>query len=91
MSDHYVGPITDPETTAKGDEWKVEGGFKLPETSEWKCYLFGMHSAITIRPRKNQHPNWFWRKMQYLCFGNEWKKEPELPRDHDPFPWRNAS
>jgi hypothetical protein len=51
---------------------------ELPEYSEWRCELFGMGDyAITFRPIKGQHPNWFWRKMQYLCFGNKWVKDNE--------------
>jgi hypothetical protein len=48
-----------------------------PPASEWKCYLFGTDGdwGIVWHPRKGQHPNWFWRKMQFLCFGNRWKKE----------------
>ena len=48
-----------------------------PDYSEWKCYLFGGddHNGIAWRPLKGEHPNWFWRKMQYLCFGNKWVKD----------------
>jgi len=48
-----------------------------PEYSEWMCYLFGgdYESGIGWRPLKGQHPNWFWRKMQYLMFGNNWVKD----------------
>lgn len=38
--------------------------------SEWTCHLCG----CTYTPRKGQHPNWFWRKMQYLIFGARWIK-----------------
>ena len=50
---------------------------KTPEYSEWICYLFGGEhdSGIGWRPLKGQHPNWFWRKMQYLMFGNNWVKD----------------
>lgn len=50
---------------------------KTPEYSEWICYLFGgdYESGIAWRPLKGQHPNWFWRKMQYLMFGNNWVKD----------------
>jgi hypothetical protein len=48
-----------------------------PDYSEWKCYLFGgdEFNSISWRPLKGQHPNWFWRKMQYICFGNKWVKD----------------
>jgi hypothetical protein len=47
---------------------------------KWKCYLFGSRAktdgwAMTYIPIEGHAPNWFWRKMQYLCFGNRWVKE----------------
>lgn len=39
----------------------------------WRCELFGMGSNIVIKP--TVLPHWFWRKMQYLVFGNKWVKE----------------
>lgn len=44
--------------------------------SEWQCQLFGSSpgSGITWRPHENEEPNWFWRKMQFLCFGHRWSK-----------------
>jgi hypothetical protein len=49
----------------------------LYEYSEWQCHLFGGNSdnGISWRPLKGKEPNWFWRKMQYLCFGNKWVKD----------------
>jgi len=45
------------------------------ESSEWKCYLFGTGvNGIVLTPAKGQVPNWFWRWMQYLAFGNKWVK-----------------
>ena len=51
--------------------------FKMPEYSEWQCHLFGSdgNNRISWRPVKGQEPNWFWRKMQHLCFGNKWVKD----------------
>lgn len=47
----------------------------FPELSEWQCYMFGMGpTGICFRPPKGKEPNWFWRKMQYLVFGNKWVK-----------------
>lgn len=50
-----------------------------PEYSEWQCYLFGNKpsgSGLVWRPLKGKEPNWFWRTMQYLVFGNLWVKGP---------------
>jgi len=47
--------------------------------SEWTCHLFGSNGdGISWRPNKGREPNWFWRKMQYLFFGNNWVKENEI-------------
>lgn len=51
---------------------------RQPEMSEWRCYLFGGRpdtSSISWRPLKGKEPNWFWRKMQWLIFGNLWVKD----------------
>ena len=48
-----------------------------PEYSEWVCFLFGCkpgEGGIQWRPLKGKEPNWFWRTMQYLVFGNLWVK-----------------
>jgi len=47
---------------------------QVPEYSEWNCYLFGatVGNGMAWRPTKGKHPNWFWRWMQFLCFGNRW-------------------
>lgn len=42
--------------------------------SNWKCYLFGSCNAIIWIPAEGEEPCWFWRKMQYLCFGHKWVK-----------------
>ena len=49
-----------------------------PEYSEWTCQLFGMGDTITVTPTKDKVPNWFWRKMQYICFGNKWIKKQKF-------------
>ena len=46
----------------------------LPEQSDWECEMFGTNRCMVYRPTKGNEPNWFWRKMQYLCFGNRWVK-----------------
>lgn len=44
-------------------------------SSKWRCYMFGGDNmGLVYTPRIDQVPNWFWRKMQYLCFGNKWVK-----------------
>lgn len=52
---------------------------KLPEQSEWRCYLFGntpQHDqGIVYIPRKGQEPNWFVRWMMKVCFACTWIKE----------------
>ena len=48
------------------------------EGSDWQCELFGSGSnGIVFTPIKGHEPNRFWRWMQYLCFGNRWKKVKE--------------
>lgn len=56
----------------------IEPPVEPPELSEWHCYMFGSrpdNEGITWRPNKGQEPNWFWRWMQFICFGNLWIKE----------------
>ena len=49
----------------------------LPTRSEWTCHLFGASQGdgIAWNPLKGNEPNWFWRKMQFLAFGNRWVKD----------------
>lgn len=51
---------------------------KLPEFSDWECYLFGGGDGFSFglkwNPIKGHVPNFFWRWMQYLCFGHRWRK-----------------
>jgi len=49
----------------------------VPELSEWSCLLFGATSGNGLRwaPEKGKEPNFFWRWMQFICFGNRWVKE----------------
>ena len=46
------------------------------ENSGWECHFFGAkeREGIIWEPSKGKVPNWFWRKMQYLFFGNRWVK-----------------
>ena len=52
---------------------------KVPKASKWRCYLFGgspnASGAYIFRPVEGQEPNFFWRWMQYLAFGNLWVKD----------------
>lgn len=50
-------------------------GVRTTQFSDWKCELFGVGSTLVIQPSKDKVPNWFWRKMQYLIFGNNWIKQ----------------
>jgi hypothetical protein len=47
--------------------------------SDWDCYLFGAveGDGIVWNPSEKQVPNWFWRKMQYLVFGNRWVRKAQ--------------
>jgi len=47
-----------------------------PELSNWECGLFGndFNGGIIWNPIKGKVPNLFWRTMQYLVFGNKWRK-----------------
>lgn len=47
----------------------------LPKQPEWKVELFGMGERFVLFPAKGHVPNFFWRWMQYICFGNKWTKE----------------
>jgi len=51
---------------------------KLPEQSEWECHLFGADSELVLTPPKGKEPNFFWRWMQYICFGNKWVKKEKI-------------
>lgn len=61
-----VDVVTIPELDGRG--------FLLePNLSEWECHLFGGDMmGLVWRPNKGKHPCWFWRKMQWLFFGNKW-------------------
>ena len=43
-------------------------------SGEWECQLFGCGSTMTWRPTNENVPNKFWRTMQFLIFGNKWRK-----------------
>ncbi len=58
--------------------WPVVA-IKLPEESEWVCYLFGnrpgLESGLKWRPYKGSVPNRFVRWMMRLCFDCYWIQE----------------
>ena len=55
------------------DEINIVTAFEL---SGWECHLFGgaEGSGVSWIPAKGQVPNAFWRWMQFLFFGNRWRK-----------------
>ena len=56
-------------------EGYTDFAFKEPVRSDWRCQLFGSGTeGITYHPAEGDVPNWFWRKMQYLCFGHKWER-----------------
>jgi len=56
-----------------------ENFINFQELSSWRCELFGTGPyGIVLTARLGHVPNFFWRFMQYVCFGNKWintKKE----------------
>jgi len=52
----------------------------LPKLSTtWQCELFGAGpNGMILTPNEGSEPNWFWRQMQYLCFGNKWVRKEAL-------------
>ncbi len=72
MLDQGSVTFTDPLVT--GNSFSVN----LPKYSKWKCELFGSGPmGICFRPLEGKEPNFFWRWMQYLAFGNRWIKDKE--------------
>jgi len=50
----------------------------IPRYSEWKCELFGTGpTGIVFTPSEGNEPCWFWRWMQYICFGNKWVRKAQ--------------
>jgi hypothetical protein len=62
-------------TRESSEKWFGDITISEYKQSEWVCYMFG--SSFCWRPAKGKHPNWFWRKMQYLLLGHRWVKEGE--------------
>lgn len=45
--------------------------YNFYSTAKFQCKMFGLENWILS---SEVQPNWFWRKMQYLCFGNKWEE-----------------
>ena len=65
-----LNTITDTYVTNSKSYQLAPAGFD----SGWKCELFGCGESIVLYPKPGKVPNWFWRKMQYLILGHEWKR-----------------
>jgi hypothetical protein len=64
------------DTVIDTSKFTVTPHFVRLQVSEWKCYLFGGGSTgIVFHPVHGNEPCWFWRKMQWFCFGNKWVKK----------------
>ncbi len=51
---------------------------ELPKYSKWHCEMFGTGpTGMVLRPEEGKEPNFFWRWMQYIIFGNKWIKDKE--------------
>ena len=73
----YTVPTTAASWTgSNGESWTTAKSYSVnwPEQSDWECELFGTGRSLVLRPNKDKVPNWFWRQMQYICFGNKWEK-----------------
>ncbi|CAB4133183.1 hypothetical protein UFOVP250_57 [uncultured Caudovirales phage] len=72
-----IKPLVTPEPITQSNNTKNYMIYIQPEMSDWQCWCFGSQPGIGIvwTPLKGKEPNWFWRKMQYLCFGNNWVKK----------------
>ena len=60
---------------------KFNLGTVTPETSDWKCYMFGSKVgsgySFLYQPSIGNIPNWFIRYMMKICLGCTWVKEKE--------------
>ena len=55
---------------------------EIPKYSKWMCHLFGSgKDGLCWRPVHGEEPNFFWRWMQFLCFGNRWTKDEEAKEE----------
>ena len=56
------------------DDIKFKYQIVQPPKAAWECELFGCGRALMLHRPEGQQPNWFWRYMQFLIFGNKWRK-----------------
>ena len=76
----WTGPNDAPVST-KGERMEQLYNYTFtsiepPKLSSWRCELFGTGpNGVVFRPVEGKEPNWFWRLMQWLCFGNKWIKD----------------
>ena len=57
---------------------KLKYSFQLPESSNWKCYMFGNRPGgmgFVYYPTKGKVPNRFVRFMMKICFDCLWVKD----------------
>lgn len=59
--------------------WRARSTIEHPVLSPWKCHMFGSYrgNSFIWRPYAGDEPNWFWRWMQFLAFGNRWVKDAD--------------
>lgn len=70
---HVRDPEKHPSDLVAKDPAGAPSIFQV-EVSDWECQMFGCGNSILWRPNKDQLPNRFWRWMQYICFGNKWRR-----------------
>jgi len=65
-------------------EDNVMTGIKIPEPSDWTCYMFGNkplgNQGICYIPIKGQVPNFFVRWMMKICFACTWVRAENKKR-----------
>lgn len=47
---------------------------EVAKRSEWQCQL---SEGVVFTPLDGKEPNFFWRWMQYVCFGFKWSKNSD--------------
>lgn len=73
MSTNEASYVEEPGIIGAGEVYILD----QPELSDWECQMFGSgRYGMLWRPAKGEVPNWFWRQMQYLCFGHRWRRAP---------------
>ena len=72
----WTGPNDAPVSTKEERMQRIQPPIESPKLSRWRCELFGIGPyGVVVRPVYGKEPNWFWRRMQRLCFGNKWIKD----------------